>query len=193
LLEAGLTFVGYSEDMPPVGSLICNVGLHARKHNPWVNWQDSLANVPLTGFPTEYSTLSTMSMIVPNQVNDMHHGNNPEAIQTGDRWLREHLDSYIQWAQEHNSLLAETWDEDNKKENNRIVRSSSGLWSKPAATSSESPTTMSCARFHTSTAFPMPVQALTRHPSFRSGSSPLIPDRSMPIEKRTQPSGQTVR
>jgi phosphatidylinositol-3-phosphatase len=128
LIAVGLTFAGYSEDLPSVGSLICSVGLYARKHNPWVNWQDSVANglpvsanVPLTDFPTEYSTLPTVSVIVPNQVNDMHHGNNPEAIQTGDRWLREHLDAYVQWAQEHNSLLIVTWDEDNKKENNRIV------------------------------------------------------------------------
>jgi hypothetical protein len=128
LLAAGLTFAGYSEDLPSIGSLICSVGLYARKHNPWVNWQDSVANglpatanVPMTSFPTDYTTLPTVSVIVPNQVNDMHHGKNPEAIQTGDRWLREHLDAYVQWAQEHNSLLIVTWDEDNKKENNRIV------------------------------------------------------------------------
>jgi phosphatidylinositol-3-phosphatase len=128
LLAAGLTFAGYSEDLPSIGSLICSVGLYARKHNPWVNWQDSVANglpatanVPMTSFSTNYTTLPTVSVIVPNQVNDMHHGKNPEAIQTGDRWLREHLDAYVQWAQEHNSLLIVTWDEDNKKENNRIV------------------------------------------------------------------------
>ena len=34
VLSAGLTFVGYSEDLPEAGSLICNVGLYARKHNP---------------------------------------------------------------------------------------------------------------------------------------------------------------
>jgi len=128
LLAAGLTFAGYSEDLPSVGSLICSVGLYARKHNPWVNWQDSAtnglpaaANVFMTSFPTDFSTLPTVSVIVPNQVNDMHNGKNPEAIQTGDRWLQEHLDAYVQWAQQHNSLLIVTWDEDNKKENNRIV------------------------------------------------------------------------
>jgi len=128
LLAAELTFAGYSEDLPSVGSLICSVGLYARKHNPWVNWQDSVANglpatanVPMTSFPTDYTTLPTVSVIVPNQVNDMHNGKNPEAIQTGDRWLQEHLDAYVQWAQQHNSLLIVTWDEDNKKENNRIV------------------------------------------------------------------------
>jgi len=128
LLAAGLTFAGYSEDLPSVGSLTCDEGLYARKHNPWVNWQDSAtnglpaaANVPMTSFPTDYTTLPTVSVIVPNQVNDMHHGKDPDRIQTGDRWLQEHLDAYVQWAQQHNSLLIVTWDEDNKKENNRIV------------------------------------------------------------------------
>ena len=127
LLKAGLTFAGYSEDLPEVGSLICSVGFYARKHNPWVNWQDSLTNglpatvnVPMTSFPTDYSTLPTVSVVVPNQINDMHHGKNPDTIQTGDRWLQEHLDAYVQWAQQHNSLLIVTWDEDNKTENNRI-------------------------------------------------------------------------
>lgn len=128
LLLAGLTFAGYSEHLPSIGSLICSVGLYARKHNPWSNWQDSVANglppmvnMPMTGFPSEYSKLPTVSVIVPNQVNDMHDGKDPGAIQTGDQWLQEHLDAYVQWAQQHNSLLIVTWDEDNKNENNRIA------------------------------------------------------------------------
>ncbi|ULA65036.1 MAG: hypothetical protein LZF86_190331 [Nitrospira sp.] len=130
LLAAGLTFVGYSEDLPAVGSLTCKEGSYARKHNPWANWQDSAtngisaeSNRPMTSFPADFTTLPTVSMVVPNQVNDMHHGKDPETIQTGDRWLRDHLDSYVQWAQQHNSLLILTWDEDsdNAKENNRIV------------------------------------------------------------------------
>ena len=51
----------------------------------------------------------------------MHNGKNLEATQAGDRWLQEHMDGYVQWAMQHNSLLIVTWDEDNGKENNRIV------------------------------------------------------------------------
>ena len=104
------------------------MGLYTRKHSPWANWQNSrtigipaTTNLPLTSFSTEYSTLPTVSVILPNQANDMHNGKGPEAIQAGDRWLQEHLDAYVQLAQHHNSLLIVTWDEDNKKENNRIL------------------------------------------------------------------------
>jgi hypothetical protein len=128
LIEAGLTFAGYSEDMPSVGAIVCSEGHYARKHNPWVNWQDSAANglpattnLPMTHFPTEYSTLPTVSIVVPNQTHNMHSGKNSEMIEAGDRWLQTHLDAYVQWAQQHNSLLIVTWDEDNGKENNRIA------------------------------------------------------------------------
>ena len=128
LLAAGLTFAGYSEDLPSVGALTCIAGPYARRHNPWSNWQDSLTNglptttnLPMTSFPTDYTKLPTVSIIVPNVVNDMHNGKDPARIQTGDRWLQEHLDAYVQWAQEHNSLLIVTWDEDNKKGDNRIA------------------------------------------------------------------------
>jgi hypothetical protein len=128
LLATGLTFAGYSEDLPATGSLICSVGPYARKHNPWVNWQNSAANglpattnLPMTNFPMEYSALPTVSIVVPNQIHDMHSGKDSQMIQAGDRWLQTHLDAYVQWAQQHNSLLIVTWDEDNGKENNRIA------------------------------------------------------------------------
>jgi acid phosphatase len=36
LIAAGLTFGGYSEDMPSVGYTGCEYLAYARKHNPWV-------------------------------------------------------------------------------------------------------------------------------------------------------------
>src|SRR5205085_1317939 len=32
-------FVGYSEDLPAVGSQVETAALYARKHSPWTNWQ----------------------------------------------------------------------------------------------------------------------------------------------------------
>ncbi len=36
LLAKGLTFAGYSEDLPAIGALMCSAEPYARKHNPWV-------------------------------------------------------------------------------------------------------------------------------------------------------------
>src|ERR1700748_1365693 len=44
LLNASLTFAGYSEDLPSIGSIVCTSGAYARKHAPWVNF----TNIPTT-------------------------------------------------------------------------------------------------------------------------------------------------
>jgi len=109
LLAAGLTFAGYSEDLPSVGSLSVKSGEYARKHNPWSDFTDvpASSNLPFSDFPNDYTKLPTVSFVVPNQENDMHTG----LVRTGDRWLRDHIRSYARWAPKHNSLLIVTWDE----------------------------------------------------------------------------------
>ena len=131
LLRNNYTFVGYSEDLPSVGSDVTSSGAYERKHNPWVNWQDastngipSSLNVPLTDFPTDYDSLPTVSFVIPNQNNDMHDG----SISAGDTWLQNNLDGYIQWAKNHNSLFIFTFDEDDSSLNNRILHSLLGRW-----------------------------------------------------------------
>lgn len=127
LAQAGRSFVGYAEDLPAVGSTDCIVASYVRKHNPWVNWQSSPTNQvpssenrPFSDFPRDFTTLPTLSIIIPNQQNDMHDGNDPDRIQRGDQWLKTHLSRYVQWAETHNSLLIVTWDEDDKSSNNRV-------------------------------------------------------------------------
>jgi len=131
LLGAGRWFVGYSESLPSVGFTGDNAGGSGgywRKHNPWVNWQQigsppyppnnlpATVNQPFTAFPIDYSTLPTLSIVVPNQINDMHDG----TIAQADTWLRNNLDGYIQWAKTHNSLFIMTFDEDDFAGTNRI-------------------------------------------------------------------------
>ena len=47
---------------------VCTVANYARKHNPWMDF----SNVPtttahaMTAFPTDYTTLPTVSYVVPN-------------------------------------------------------------------------------------------------------------------------------
>ncbi len=127
LAQAGRSFVGYAEDLPAVGSTDCIVASYVRKHNPWVNWQSSPTNQvpssenrPFSDFPRDFTTLPTLSIIVPNQQNDMHDGKDPDRIKRADQWLETHLSRYVQWAESHNSLLIVTWDEDDGKSDNHI-------------------------------------------------------------------------
>lgn len=132
LLKAGLSFGGYSESMPNTGYTGCeNASLYARKHNPWVNFTDvpSSDNLPWTSFPTNYATLPTLSIVVPNLQNDMHDG----TIQQGDTWLQQHMDSYAQWAKTHNSLLIVTWDEDDGSTANHVATLMVGQMVKPGS------------------------------------------------------------
>jgi hypothetical protein len=129
LLATSRTFIGYSEDLPSIGFNGSSSGDYVRKHNPWVNWQNaatngipSISNQPFTSFPADFTSLPTVSFVIPNQVNDMHDPpNNPIAIVNGDNWLQDNLDAYIQWAKTHNSLFILTFDEDDGNHSNRIV------------------------------------------------------------------------
>jgi acid phosphatase len=119
LLRAGHTFVGYSEDLPSVGSTECSSGLYARKHNPWVNFSELPAtiNQPMSGFPSNPALLPTVSFVIPNLDHDMHNG----TVAQGDTWLRDQLAGYANWARNHNSLLIITTDEDDSSGANRVT------------------------------------------------------------------------
>jgi len=122
--KKGLIFGIYSESMPSVGYTGCAYEHYQRKHNPAVNWQGvnlrPEMNMPFSMFPSDYSKLPTVSIVIPNQLNDMHDGEALDAIIRGDRWLKQNLDSYVQWAKTNNSLLVVTWDEDDDSSNNHI-------------------------------------------------------------------------
>jgi hypothetical protein len=119
LINAGLSFIGYSEDLPSAGSTVCTSGNYARKHNPWVNFSNvpASSNQPFSAFPTDFAQLPTVSWVVPNLCNDMHDC----TIATGDAWLQNHLNAYAQWATTHNSLLIVTFDEDDGSGGNNIA------------------------------------------------------------------------
>lgn len=118
LLSAHLTFGGYSEDMPKVGYTGCSYKGYARKHNPWVNFTNVPAglNMPLNSMPTDFSKLPTVSFVIPNHQDDMHDG----TVEQADEWMKKHVDPYVKWAKQHNSLLIVTWDEDDFSPSNHI-------------------------------------------------------------------------
>ncbi|MDP4085511.1 MAG: alkaline phosphatase family protein [Bacillota bacterium] len=120
LMKKRYTFTGYSEGLPKVGFNGASTGSggYARKHNPWVNFNNipKKWNQPLSSLPSDFSQLPTISFVIPNLQHDMHDG----TIKEGDNWLKKHIDSYVQWAKTHNSLLIVTWDEDDRSQNNKI-------------------------------------------------------------------------
>jgi hypothetical protein len=124
LIRTGRSFKAYSEDLPAIGSTVNHDGLYVRKHIPWV----SFSNVPNgktvadssnlrypQDFPSDFNVLPTVAFVTPNSVNDMHDGPNSSSIPIGDKWLRDHIDRYYEWAKQHNSLLILTFDENDER------------------------------------------------------------------------------
>lgn len=109
LIGAGRSFVGYSEDLPAVGSTVLTSGQYARKHNPWSDFSNVPAadNRPFTDFPSDFSSLPTVSIVVPDEDHNSHDG----SIAAADTWLQNNLGDYATWAKTHNSLLIVTYDE----------------------------------------------------------------------------------
>jgi acid phosphatase len=120
LFGAGLSFEGYSEDLPFAGFTGTSHDGYERRHNPWVNFSNvpASSNLPLTDFPPpdRFDALPTVSFVIPNVDHDMHFG----STLSGDSWLREYLDAYVQWAATHDSLFILTWDEGNSASSNNI-------------------------------------------------------------------------
>lgn len=118
LFKHKLTFAGYSEGLPSVGSTVCTNKQYGRKHSPWVNFTNipKSANRRFTDFPADYTQLPTVSFVIPNLDHDMHDG----TIQAADRWLKQNMGPYVEWAKSHNSILILTWDEDDYGSRNHI-------------------------------------------------------------------------
>lgn len=128
LIAQGLSFVSYSESLPETGYAGCIYGAYMRKHNPAANWKELAAfNQPFSAFSRDYANLPTVSLVMPDQLNDMHDG----SIARGDAWLEKNVEQYAQWAMTHNSLLIVTWDEDDGSEGNRVATMFVGSMIKP--------------------------------------------------------------
>lgn len=78
-------------------------GPYRAKHNPWRDFSNlpTSTNKTFNSFPSDYNNLPTVSIVVPDQNNDMHDG----TIRQADDWLKNNFDSYVQWAKTHNSVL----------------------------------------------------------------------------------------
>lgn len=128
LLSRRLTFAGYSENLPMAGFDGNYSGSYARRHNPWVNWQNAKSNgippelnLPFKDFPKNFNNLPAVSFVIPNVKNDMHDGKDPDRIVQSDTWVKKNLKQLIDWTKSHNSLFILTFDEDNDLQGNHIV------------------------------------------------------------------------
>jgi acid phosphatase len=138
LIKKGYTFKGYSEGIPSIGDTVYKSGLYARKHVPWISFgnipngttEETSVNLQFEQFPADYSKLPTLSIVIPNQINDMHNLKPPVSVTNGDTWLKKKIDSYYQWAKTHNSLLIITFDENDDKSHYRGITD-------PASTNSD--------------------------------------------------------
>ncbi|WP_284145695.1 alkaline phosphatase family protein [Mycobacterium senriense] len=119
LLAAGYTFVGFAEGLPAAGSPVCSAGKYARKHVPWANFTNVPAanSLPFSAFPRgNYSSLPTVSFVIPDNGDNMHDG----SVAQADSWLNRELSGYANWAVANNSLLIVTFDEDDNSSRNQI-------------------------------------------------------------------------
>jgi hypothetical protein len=96
LVNAGVSWKGYMEDLPSVGSLSCTSGDYVAKHDPFVYFSDvvnvpaQLNNVvPFTQFATDIAngTLPRYSFITPNLQDDAHDG----TLNQADTWLQNNI------------------------------------------------------------------------------------------------------
>jgi acid phosphatase len=118
----GKAYKAYSETLPGTGSTVCSFGGNLgywRKHAPWVNFSNINHNneVPMTLFPTDFTTLPYLSFVIPNQLHDWHDGT---LAQMDDYLGTSGIMNYANWAKTHNSLLIVTFDEDDGGQSNRI-------------------------------------------------------------------------
>ena len=131
LIKKGLSFKGYAESLPAIGSQVefhppdCHGQscVYARKHVPWISFGnvpngtsvETSVNLRFADFPTDFDRLPTVAFVIPNLDHGMHNGPPGQSIPAGDGWLQKNIDAYYQWAKTHNSLLIITFDENDDK------------------------------------------------------------------------------
>lgn len=151
LRNSGYSFATYSESLPYVGydgdsyTTVPGQNQYERKHNPVANWMNdsnatsnqlpSSVNQPFTAFQNlahmhnGFARLPTVLYVVPNEQNDMHDG----TVAQADAWLRTNiLNTYLPWANSHQSLLIVTFDEDGDDTTTNLIPTMfAGAWIQP--------------------------------------------------------------
>lgn len=116
LLATNQTFIGYAEDL--MVPYQCVSGNFVARHVPWLFFTNipSANSKPFTNFPSDYTTLPDVSIVIPNNIHNSHDASTEVAAQ----WLEEEIGPYKDWAMTHNSLLIVHYDEDDGNGNNLV-------------------------------------------------------------------------
>jgi hypothetical protein len=129
LVNAGLSFAEYAEDLPLAGDTSCSSGAYTRRHNPVPDFSTlpPTENLPYADFSGALSngTLPTISFVVPNLCNDMngdvtHCAPTTDLVATGDQWLQTNVPVFLASTSAQNGLLIVTWDEDDGTASNNV-------------------------------------------------------------------------
>jgi hypothetical protein len=146
LIQHGYTFAGYSEGQPSVGWYAGDntATYYWTKHCPWINWMpyngvnndtiplaDDIPYSYITGLYTSgpifpdsnhYSTLPTVTWVIPNSIDDMHDNSESVAIPAGDNWFKKNMMPLVRWATNpvNKSIVITIWDENDGTAGNQI-------------------------------------------------------------------------
>ncbi len=119
LIAAGKSFAGFAENLPASDArTTCGGALFVPKHCPWIDFTNvpASASKDFSQFPHDaagFAALPDVSFVIPNLTGDMHSGSSvAKEVSNGDTWLKTNLSAYADWAEQNNSLLIVTWDED---------------------------------------------------------------------------------
>jgi hypothetical protein len=135
---AGLTWRGYSENLPSPGWTGCSAGTHGyrRRHAPWTHFSNlnhafelpypELAIAETTG------ALPPLSFVIPNNCNNSHDC----PVSTGDAWLATHLPGMLR-AVGPRGVVILTWDEDDRNAANQILTVFAGPMVRPGYVSGQ--------------------------------------------------------
>jgi phosphatidylinositol-3-phosphatase len=139
--------------------------LYVRAYNPASQFTNvgtgktnAQVNQTFATFPTTaagYASLPTVSFVIPDTLHNTHGSNDTDPYatdptqynylrQNADTWLQQHLDGYLQWAKQNNSLLIITGDEGDRAHNfaagfATIINGSSNLFVAGTDTKSVTP------------------------------------------------------
>jgi phosphatidylinositol-3-phosphatase len=115
---AGVAWRSYSENLPEVGSSICETGedppLYLRRHNPWTHFSnlDHSHERPYPDLALDIASgsLPALAFVIPNNCDSAH--NDGCHAENSDTWLSDNVPAMLD-ALGNSGALIVTWDEDN--------------------------------------------------------------------------------